>query len=325
MNRILSICLCCLLMFPIYATALTRHIQDDYQFTYVILDTSGDHVTGQTPTIAIKKASNAYWLDFSDSTFKTSGWTNKTITLTEDATNGIYYYTFNPPASETAAEQYIFVVDNSDATYGDHQTLSVEYQNIGTGTSTLAVSDNIGVNWADITNQTATVGLTGTTVSTSQAVASVSGAVGSVTGGVTVATNNDKTGYALSTAAIQAVWDALTSALTTVGSVGKRIADYLDTAVSGVANSTWNATTRTLTALNDTQTTVDLSNTTVNAEAVVGEETAASIAESVLNGTITGREAGTLGGTISDINDATDGDKESGNYTGIEKTIRQQR
>ncbi len=318
MKRILSICLCCLLMFPIYATALTRHIQDDYQFTYTILDTSGDHVTGQTPTIAIKKASNAYWLDFSDSTFKNSGWTSKTTALTEDATNGIYYYTFNPPASETAAEQYIFVVDNSDATYGDHQTLSVEYQNIGTGTSTLTASDNIGVNWADVTNPTATVGLTGTTISTSQAVASVSG-------GVTVTTNNDKTGYALSVAAIQAVWDALTSALTTVGSVGKRIADYLDTPVSGVANSTWAATPRTLTALNDTQTTVDLSNTTVNAEAVVGEETAASIAESVLNGTITGREAGTLGGTISDINDATDGDKESGNYTGIEKTIRQQR
>ena len=43
---------------------------------------------------------------------------------------------------------------------------------------------------------------------------------------------NDKTGFSLSSAGVQAIWDALTSALTTVGSVGKRIADYLDAAVS---------------------------------------------------------------------------------------------
>lgn len=53
-----------------------------------------------------------------------------------------------------------------------------------------------------------------------------------VTNGVTVTTNNDKTGYTLSAAGVQAVWDALTSALTTVGSVGKRIADNLDATVS---------------------------------------------------------------------------------------------
>jgi hypothetical protein len=42
----------------------------------------------------------------------------------------------------------------------------------------------------------------------------------------------DKTGFSLSSAGVQAVWDALTSALTTAGSVGKRIADNLDVAVS---------------------------------------------------------------------------------------------
>jgi hypothetical protein len=72
----------------------------------------------------------------------------------------------------------------------------------------------------------------------------VTGSVGSVTAGVTVTTNNDKTGYTASTVSdktgyslsaggIQAIWDALTSALTTAGSVGKRIADNLDAAVSG--------------------------------------------------------------------------------------------
>lgn len=51
---------------------------------------------------------------------------------------------------------------------------------------------------------------------------------GNVTGSVgNVTTVSDKTGYALSSAGVQAIWDALTSALTTAGSIGKRIADYL--------------------------------------------------------------------------------------------------
>lgn len=68
------------------------------------------------------------------------------------------------------------------------------------------------------------------------------GAVASVTAAVTVGTNNDKTGYSLSAAGVQAVWDALTSALTTVGSVGKRIADNLDALVSSRASATALAT-----------------------------------------------------------------------------------
>jgi ABC-type cobalamin/Fe3+-siderophores transport system ATPase subunit len=51
-------------------------------------------------------------------------------------------------------------------------------------------------------------------------------------GAVTVGTNNDKTGYGLSSAAVQAIWDALTSALTTAGSIGKWIVDKLDVIVS---------------------------------------------------------------------------------------------
>lgn len=41
-----------------------------------------------------------------------------------------------------------------------------------------------------------------------------------------------KTGYALSAAGVQAIWDALTSALTTVGSIGKLLVDRIDAAIS---------------------------------------------------------------------------------------------
>ncbi len=66
-------------------------------------------------------------------------------------------------------------------------------------------------------------------------VGSVTGAVGSVTSAVTVGTNNDKTGYSLSTVAIQAIWDALTSALSTAGSVGKLIVDNINATISSRA------------------------------------------------------------------------------------------
>jgi hypothetical protein len=51
---------------------------------------------------------------------------------------------------------------------------------------------------------------------------------------VTVGTNNDKTGYALAVTppTVANIWDAATSGMATVGSVGKRIADYVDAAVS---------------------------------------------------------------------------------------------
>jgi hypothetical protein len=57
------------------------------------------------------------------------------------------------------------------------------------------------------------------------------GQVSLSSGTVTVGTNNDKTGYGLSSAAVQAIWDALTSNLTTAGSIGKKLADWVMTTI----------------------------------------------------------------------------------------------
>jgi hypothetical protein len=67
------------------------------------------------------------------------------------------------------------------------------------------------------------------TFSTTGSIGSVTGSVGSVTGGVTVATNNDKTGYALTTAPLSAgqtasaVWDALLASYTVNNTFGQRV------------------------------------------------------------------------------------------------------
>lgn len=67
------------------------------------------------------------------------------------------------------------------------------------GTASAGTAGYTGVDWGHVNAPTTTVGLTGTTIATTQVVASVTGAVGSVTAGVTVTTNNDKTGYTAST------------------------------------------------------------------------------------------------------------------------------
>ena len=115
---------------------IVRDIQDNHMVVYYIADTSGDHVGSQTVNLSIMKVSNEQWYDFNDSAFKASGWTSKTTSLSEDATNGFYYHEYDPPSSETTTDQYLFVIDNADGTYGDHQGELVSYQNIGTGTGT---------------------------------------------------------------------------------------------------------------------------------------------------------------------------------------------
>jgi hypothetical protein len=85
-----------------------------------------------------------------------------------------------------------------------------------------------GVDWANVESQATVVNLSATNIDVDQVVASVSGSVGSVTGAVGSVT----AGVTLAAAAVQAIWDALTSALITVGSIGKRLADNIDAAIS---------------------------------------------------------------------------------------------
>lgn len=171
------------------ASASVRNIGENYQLVYHVLDVSGNHVTGETVTLAVKKISNGYWLDFSDATFKNAGWTSKTVNLTEDSTNGFYFYTFTPPGSETAIEEYQFLVDNASATYGDHQSETVQYLNIGTS-DFVSASDQVTV----ATNNDKTgYALTQAFPSNFASLAITAG------GAVTVGTNSDKTGYTVST------------------------------------------------------------------------------------------------------------------------------
>jgi len=93
---------------------------------------------------------------------------------------------------------------------------------------TFSTTGAVGSVTGSVGSVTGSVGsVTGAVGSVTGAVGSVTGAVGSVTGAVTVGTNNDKTGYALSTGGVSAVagkvWDEPYTSHTTANTFGARI------------------------------------------------------------------------------------------------------
>lgn len=139
----------------------------------------------------------------------------------------------------------------SDSSGAEWQDLAIDIDVFATAEDTLVATVTNLTNAPTNGDLTATMKTSVTTAATAATptAAAVTGAVGSVTGNVggsvasvtapvTVGTNNDKTGYGLSSAAVQAIWDALTSALTTVGSIGKRLADNIDATISSRSSHT---------------------------------------------------------------------------------------
>ena len=81
-----------------------------------------------------------------------------------------------------------------------------------------------------------------TTSFTTTFTGNLTGSVGSVTAGVTVTTNNDKTGYALSTAGIDGIWDEAAATHLTSGTMGLYLAlsggILVDTTITGTPSTT---------------------------------------------------------------------------------------
>lgn len=180
------------------------------------------------------------------------------------------------------------------------------------GSASQGAAGYVGTDQSKITNPTSTVDLSGTTIkNVDNAIANVtlvatttnltnapmSGdfttamktSLNAATPSVTV---SDKTGFSLSAAGIQAIWDRLTSALTTVGSIGKLLVDTLDAAIS------------TRTKPSDTQARVTLVDTTTTLTNPVS-----SVAGAV--GSVTGNVGGNVNGSVGSVAGSV-----AGNVTG---------
>lgn len=142
--------------------------------------------------------------------------------------------------------------------------------------------------------------------------------VGTVTNPVTAGTVSDKTGYALSGAGVQAVWDALTSALTTAGSIGKWIVDKLDVVLSTRLATSGYTTPPTVGAIADQvweETLADHSGTSGSTAAALN---AAGSAGDPWNTALPGGYgAGTAGKIVGDNLDATVSSRSSHNAADV--------
>jgi len=130
--------------------------------------------TASPPTIAV----GVIYL-LADGTIQTTGasarvktgsgaWGAAAGTLACDATSGVW--TYAPTQGETDAESFLVAIYKASSTAAQVTVV----------TSASATAGYSGVDWGKISQATSTVDLSGTTISTTQAVASVSGSVGSI-------------------------------------------------------------------------------------------------------------------------------------------------
>ena len=195
-----------------------------YRVTFPIFDADGDLVTGATGL---------------DSEVSKDGGTFADCTneATEIATSSGMYY-LDLTSTEMNADTVAVIVKTTSS--GAKTTPLVMYpEEVGDvrvnvtaygGTAGTFSAGRPEVNTTHVAGTSQTARDIGASVLLSSGTGT--GQISLSSGAVTAGTVNDKTGYSLSSAGIQAIWDALTSALTTVGSIGKLFVDNINATIS---------------------------------------------------------------------------------------------
>lgn len=96
---------------------MARQIGTTEELSLLILD-GGVPVTGGSPTVGVRRASDGYWWDWNDSTFKAAGWTTRLAAMTETGTTapGFYTKTITPGSQIVAPGTYAIYFAWSDGT-----------------------------------------------------------------------------------------------------------------------------------------------------------------------------------------------------------------
>lgn len=118
------------LLCSLSVTALAGDVHQDgqgHKVVYTVVDNTGQPVSGQTVRLAVERVSDESQLDFSDNTFKSSGWTTRYQTMAYNSTLGFYWYVVTIDTAVLVSGDYVCVVSNDDATYGDRQAESVQF------------------------------------------------------------------------------------------------------------------------------------------------------------------------------------------------------
>lgn len=201
-----------------------------YRVTFPIFDADGDLVTGATGL---------------DSEVSKDGGTFADCTneATEIATSSGMYY-LDLTSTEMNADTVAVIVKTSSV--GAKTTPIVMYPeeagdirvNVTAygGTAGTFASGRPEVNASHVAGTSQTGRDLGASVLLSPGTGT--GQISLSSGAVTAGTVSDKTGYALSSGGVQAIWDALTSALSTASSIGKLLVDNINATISSRASQT---------------------------------------------------------------------------------------
>lgn len=99
---------------------------------YVITDTNGDHVSGQTTRLTVRSWDNVAYLDWHDGAWKSfTSCSTPHKTMLEDSSGGFYYYPVTIDNATMVSGDFVFIVSNDDATYGDLQVEVVNFSALG--------------------------------------------------------------------------------------------------------------------------------------------------------------------------------------------------
>lgn len=190
-----------------------------------------------------------------------------------DSTNAKGYYLFDLTQAETNGDCLMFSCKSSTANIVVVAAPAVVY----------TVPANFTAQSIDSSGRVDVIKIAGTTQTARDIGASVllssgtgTGQVSLSSGTVTVGTNNDKTGYSLSAGGVQAIWDALTSALNTASSIGKLLVDNINATISSRSTYAGGDTSGTTTLLSrltsmragylDNLTNLDVASSTLDAK-----------------------------------------------------------
>ena len=116
--------------------SMIAHASDYHQdgqghmVSYTVTDSSGNPVTGQTIRLSVQRVTDGAFLDFSDNTFKPSGWTTRLTTMSYQSMGEYYGRVVSMDSSALFSSDVVFIVSNDDATYGDMQHEVVNFDNI---------------------------------------------------------------------------------------------------------------------------------------------------------------------------------------------------
>ena len=133
MNKLkLALCLLCLLCLCKISFAGDSH-QDDstHAVVYTVVDDQGNHVSGQTIRLTMYNPKTNKYYDFAD-----GAWENLSTvsslhrSMTENATNWTYFTTVTVDSSTLVSADVVMTVSNDDASYGDMQSESVNFDRL---------------------------------------------------------------------------------------------------------------------------------------------------------------------------------------------------